>query len=95
MDSEIFDKTSCSFCGKPNSQVKKLIAGPDGVYICDECVEVCERVIREKDKKDKNGVLNLKKPAAIKAELDKYIVGQEKAKKVLSKRKKFHFMTIH
>ncbi|MBQ7408331.1 MAG: ATP-dependent Clp protease ATP-binding subunit ClpX [Clostridia bacterium] len=85
----------CSFCGKPNSQVKKLIAGPDGVYICDECVEVCERVIREKDKKDKNGVLNLKKPAAIKAELDKYIVGQEKAKKVLSVAVYNHYKRIN
>lgn len=74
----------CSFCGKPNSQVKKLIAGPDGVYICDECVEVCERIVREKDKKATKDVLTLKKPAEIKAELDKYIVGQERAKKVLS-----------
>ncbi|MBQ3571506.1 MAG: ATP-dependent Clp protease ATP-binding subunit ClpX, partial [Clostridia bacterium] len=74
----------CSFCGKLNSQVKKLIAGPDGVYICDECVEICQRVIKESSKTVHKDLVPLKKPAAIKAELDKYIVGQEKAKKVLS-----------
>ncbi|MBR4420562.1 MAG: ATP-dependent Clp protease ATP-binding subunit ClpX, partial [Clostridia bacterium] len=75
---------NCSFCGKSNSQVKKLIAGPDGVYICDECVEICQKVIKESVKTQKKEVVSLKKPAVIKAELDKYIVGQEKAKKVLS-----------
>lgn len=75
---------TCSFCGKPNSQVKKLIAGPDGIYICDECVEICEKVIKDSEKSSGKDVLALKKPAQIKAELDKYIVGQEKAKKVLS-----------
>lgn len=74
----------CSFCGKPNSQVRKLIAGPDGVYICDECVAICERVLLEGEQKNKQDTVPLKKPFEIKAELDKYIVGQEKAKKVLS-----------
>ena len=74
----------CSFCGKLNSQVKKLVAGPDGVFICDECVEICQQVIKENTKKNHKDLIPLKKPAAIKAELDKYIVGQEKAKKVLS-----------
>ena len=73
----------CSFCGKKNSEVKKLIAGPN-VYICDECVAVCERVIRDSERKNTKNSLPLKKPAQIKAELDKYIVGQEQAKKVLS-----------
>ena len=63
----------CSFCGKVNSQVKKLIAGPNGVFICDECVAVCETVIKEEDKKFKSDVVPLKKPAQIKAELDKYM----------------------
>ncbi len=74
----------CSFCGKLNSQVQKLIAGPDGVYICDECVEICQRVIKENTRKTHKDLVPLKKPAMIKAELDKYIVGQDKAKKVLS-----------
>lgn len=74
----------CSFCGKINSQVKKLIAGPDGVFICDECVEICQRVLQENTKKEHKDLVPLKKPTMIKAELDKYIVGQEKAKKVLS-----------
>ncbi len=85
----------CSFCGKANSQVKKLIAGPNGVFICDECVEVCESVIKEDDKKFKSDVVKLKKPAQIKAELDKYIVGQEKAKKVLSVAVYNHYKRIN
>ena len=85
----------CSFCGKVNSQVKKLIAGPNGVFICDECVEVCENVIKEDDKKFKSDVVKLKKPAQIKAELDKYIVGQDKAKKVLSVAVYNHYKRIN
>lgn len=85
----------CSFCGKPNSQVKRLIAGPDGVYICDECVEICRHVIAESDKKTAKAVANLKKPAEIKAELDKYIVGQERAKKVLSVAVYNHYKRIN
>ena len=85
----------CSFCGKVNSQVKKLIAGPNGVFICDECVEVCENVIKEDEKKFKSDVVKLKKPAQIKAELDKYIVGQDKAKKVLSVAVYNHYKRIN
>ena len=85
----------CSFCGKVNSQVKKLIAGPNGVFICDECVAVCETVIKEEDKKFKSDVVPLKKPAQIKAELDKYIVGQDKAKKVLSVAVYNHYKRIN
>ena len=85
----------CSFCGKPNSQVKKLIAGPDGVYICDECVEICQRVIKESTKTAHKDLVPLKKPATIKAELDKYIVGQEKAKKVLSVAVYNHYKRIN
>lgn len=79
-----YGEQRCSFCGKTDSQVKKLIAGPGGVFICDECVDVCKRVIAESEKKSAKDAVKLKKPAEIKAELDKYIVGQEKAKKVLS-----------
>ncbi len=85
----------CSFCGKLNSQVKKLIAGPDGVYICDECVDVCRHVIAECDKSVQNSAVALKKPMEIKAELDKYIVGQEHAKKVLSVAVYNHYKRIN
>ena len=74
----------CSFCGKHQDQVKKLIAGP-GVYICDECVELCNDIIEEELNDDVE--VNLKdipKPREIKEVLDQYVIGQEKAKKVLS-----------
>ena len=88
------DKLKCSFCGKTQDQVKKLIAGPE-VYICDECVELCNEILDEEffDSKEKEGVeegINNKeekpipKPHEIKAYLDQYIVGQDEAKKVLS-----------
>ncbi len=73
----------CSFCGKPEELTKRLIAGPNGVYICDECVEVCRSVIVEEET-NKQGEFNLLKPAEIKARLDDYIIGQDEAKKVLS-----------
>ena len=78
------DDHRCSFCGKPKELAKKLIAGPDGVYICDECVEICKEVLDKEEKKAQSDTVRLLKPHEIKAELDKYIVGQEKAKKVLS-----------
>ena len=79
----------CSFCGKSEDQVRKLISGPAGIYICDECVEICSEIIEEEEEnnpyagKEKGGI-NLKKPMEIKAFLDEYIIGQEEAKKVLS-----------
>ena len=82
----------CSFCGKSQDQVKKLIAGPE-VYICDECVELCNEILDEeffesKDKEGEDGAENkekpIPKPHEIKAYLDEYIVGQDEAKKVLS-----------
>ena len=84
----------CSFCGKSQDQVKKLIAGPE-VYICDECVELCNEILDEeflegKDKESAEGQENapkekpIPKPHEIKAYLDEYIVGQDEAKKVLS-----------
>ena len=78
----------CSFCGKTQSQVQKLIAGPNGAYICDECIEVCAEIIDEElEMNEINPVaeeINLLKPEEIKAFLDDYVIGQDDAKKVLS-----------
>lgn len=74
----------CSFCGKPKDKAKKLIAGPNGVYICDECIEICREVLTEEEQNEQPENVKLLKPKEIKEELDKYIVGQDKAKKVLS-----------
>jgi ATP-dependent Clp protease ATP-binding subunit ClpX len=75
----------CSFCGKSQSEVKKLIAGP-GVYICDECIELCNDIIAEEYEKEeaKHSRLSIPEPAAIKTEIDEYVIGQERAKKILS-----------
>ncbi len=78
------EKLYCSFCGKPKELAKKLIAGPNGVYICDECIEICEEVLKNDEADEEKESVKLLKPKEIKAELDKYIVGQDKAKKVLS-----------
>ena len=82
------DKIRCSFCGKTQDQVRKLIAGPVGVYICDECVDLCSDIIEEEyeDEQDMQSDLdiNLLKPREIKEFLDEYVIGQEEAKKVLS-----------
>lgn len=75
----------CSFCNKTQDQVRKLIAGP-GVYICDECIEICSEIIEEEFDGEPviNSDINLLKPAEIKAFLDQHVVGQEEAKKVLA-----------
>jgi len=74
----------CSFCGKSQSEVKKLIAGPK-VYICDECIDLCNEIIVEEWNQEKSSSFaGLPKPAEIKGSLDEYIIGQEYAKKVLS-----------
>ena len=78
----------CSFCGKTQAQVRKLIAGPNGAYICDECIEVCAEIIDEELEYDEinpaTEEINLLKPEEIKAFLDDYVIGQDEAKKVLS-----------
>ena len=84
------DLIRCSFCNKTQAQVRKLIAGPNETYICDECVEVCSEIIDEELAYDENGQwspfsdINLIKPEEIKAFLDDYVIGQDEAKKVLS-----------
>ena len=78
------DLLKCSFCGKTQKQVKKLIAGP-GVYICDECIELCnEIIIEELEETSTLGLAELPKPQEIYEFLDQYVVGQDRAKKSLS-----------
>lgn len=74
----------CSFCGKPKSMVKQLVAGPDGVFICDECVALCADIIDRQQEAKPVKEIALPKPAEIKAKLDQYVVGQDQAKKILS-----------
>ncbi len=83
------DKIKCSFCGKSQGQVRKLIAGPNGAYICDECVDICAEIIEEEfedeyEVADSKQEINLIKPEEMKAFLDDYVIGQDAAKKVLS-----------
>lgn len=88
------DLCVCSFCGKNQKQVRKLIAGPGGVYICDECIDICNEIMSEEfddeqsaqteySEEDNFGI-NLLKPIQIKEHLDEYVVGQDEAKKVLA-----------
>ncbi len=75
----------CSFCNKNQDQVRKLIAGPGNVYICDECIAICSEIVEEEfDTSIPDTDINLLKPAEIKSFLDQYVIGQEEAKKVLS-----------
>ncbi|MBP5597393.1 MAG: AAA family ATPase, partial [Pseudobutyrivibrio sp.] len=84
------DRVRCSFCGKTQNQVRKLIAGPNGAFICDECVEICQEIIVEEledfaPATDGDSIeINLQKPEDMKKFLDQYVIGQDEAKKVLS-----------
>ena len=83
------DKIRCSFCGKTQDQVRKLIAGSNNVFICDECIDLCGEILEEElDGHEEEGLdlndINLLKPKEIKSFLDEYVIGQEDAKKVLS-----------
>ena len=85
----------CSFCGKSQKEVKKLIAGPT-VYICDECIGLCNDIIAEEiageEKRDQK--LRIPRPSEIKATLDEYVVGQERAKKTLAVAVHNHYKRI-
>lgn len=83
-----FDDTKqlrCSFCGKTQEQVKRLIAGPN-VYICDECIELCSEIIEEEleTSYEESDLMDIPKPQEIKAHLDEYVIGQDDAKKALA-----------
>ncbi|MDO5416136.1 MAG: ATP-dependent Clp protease ATP-binding subunit ClpX [Lachnospiraceae bacterium] len=85
------DKVRCSFCGKTQDQVRKLIAGSNNVFICDECIELCSEILEEEfanapeeEETEEFSDINLMKPKEIKAFLDEYVIGQDEAKKVLS-----------
>ena len=81
------DTVRCSFCNKTQNQVRKLIAGPNGAYICDECIDVCAEIIEEEFEYEQRRAfddINLLTPEELKAFLDDYVIGQEEAKKVLS-----------
>src|ERR1700744_6090629 len=86
----------CSFCGKSQNEVKKLIAGP-GVYICDECIELCNDIIAEEREREDNvkATLRVPKPIELKTHLDDYIIGQEKAKKALAVAVHNHYKRIN
>src|SRR5512139_3501507 len=87
---------TCSFCGKSQDEVKKLIAGPT-VYICDECIELCNDIIAEETKLEEAmgpDIKKLPKPAEIKDVLDEYVIGQEKAKKILAVAVHNHYKRI-
>ncbi len=84
----------CSFCGKSQNDVRKLIAGPT-VYICDECIELCNDIIAEEWEEEKSReIRSLPKPVEIKAILDQYVVGQERAKKILAVAVHNHYKRI-
>ena len=71
----------CSFCGKTQTQVRKLVAGP-GVYICDECIELCTEIVQEELAKDEEVEFkDVPKPVEIREILDEYVIGQDSAKK--------------
>lgn len=87
----IDEKLRCSFCNKTQDQVKKLISGPNGIYICDQCVSICSDILDEEFEEEEDDgnpaedmEINLLKPKAIKEFLDDYVIGQDEAKKVLA-----------
>ena len=93
--SDKYSNLFCSFCGKSQDEVKKLIAGPS-VYICDECIELCNDIIAEEYEKEdatRKGT-TIPKPAEIKKRLDEYVIGQDRAKKILSVAVNNHYKRI-
>lgn len=94
-DNENFGNLVCSFCGKSQREVKKLIAGPT-VHICDECIELCNDIIKEEAAKEetRGGTTKIPKPHEIKAVLDEFVIGQDQAKKTLSVAVHNHYKRI-
>lgn len=91
------DSLHCSFCGKEQEHVKKLVAGP-GVYICDECIELCNEIIAEdlgNEEVQYESIKNVPKPKEIKKVLDEYVIGQEEPKKILSVAVYNHYKRIY
>lgn len=74
----------CSFCKKPSSEVKRLVAGPNGIFICNECVSICSEILKEDSSVSEVSGIELKTPSEIKRKLDEYIIGQENAKRTMS-----------
>src|SRR5580700_3972795 len=95
-DSDSFGNLVCSFCGKSQREVKKLIAGPT-VHICDECIELCNDIIAEEAEKEdvRTGTNKIPKPSEIKAVLDDFVIGQDGAKKTLSVAVHNHYKRIN
>lgn len=90
------EEIRCSFCGKRQTEVKQLIAGPN-IFICNECIDLCNQIIKEQDEKERFGIKEdfyVPKPSEIKKVLDDYIIGQERAKKVLSVAVSNHYKRI-
>src|SRR5699024_6046134 len=85
----------CSFCGKPQNQVKRLIAGPN-VYICDECIDICKDIVDEEFEDEfEYEVEELPKPEKIKETLDQYVIKQERAKRALAVAVYNHYKRIN
>ncbi len=89
------DEVCCSFCGRPENEVKKLVSSPNGTYICDVCINICMSVIEAEEAEAEAADINLLPPAEIHKKLDEYIVGQEEAKKVLSVAVYNHYKRIN
>lgn len=94
-DKKVNAHMKCSFCGKHADQVRKLVAGP-GVYICDECIELCTEIVEEEVvEKETFDMKDIPKPKEIKAHLDEYVIGQEKAKRTLAVAVYNHYKRIN
>ena len=88
MDMEFMNPTvHCSFCGRSRDEVDKLVSGPSGVYICDECIEACNEMLKEHEmgeQDDSIDLTNLPTPHEIFDELSQYVIGQDDAKRAMS-----------